>query len=84
MLVVMLYGKMFDDKGISKPICITQLQKKAARLIWDADHLSPSKEMLKTVNRLPFKELVKNKQACLIYKNITDHRLPVFKICLQM
>ena len=51
---------------------ITKLQKKAARLILDADPLSPSKEMFKKLNWLPFKELVKYKQACLIYKSTTD------------
>ena len=50
---------------------ITKLQKKAARLILDADPLSPSKEMFKKLNWLPFKELVKYKQACLIYKSTT-------------
>ena len=38
---------------------ITKLQKKAARLILDADPLSPSQEMFKKLNWLPFKELVK-------------------------
>ena len=47
------------------------MQKKAARLIVDADPLSPSKEMFKKLNGLPFKELVKYKQACLIYKSKT-------------
>ena len=51
---------------------ITKLQKKAARLILDADPLSPSKEMFKKLNWLPFKELVRYKQACLIYKSTTD------------
>ena len=51
---------------------ITKLQKKAARLILDADPLSPSKEKFKMLNWLPFKELVKYKQACLIYKSTTD------------
>ena len=51
---------------------LTKLRKKAARLILDADPLSPSKEMFKKLNWLPFKELVKYKQACLIYKSTTD------------
>ena len=34
--------------------------------------LSPSKEMFKKLNWLPFNELVKYKQACLIYKSTTD------------
>ena len=51
---------------------ITKLQKKAARLILDADPLSPCKEMFRKLNWLPFKELVKYKQACLIYKSKTD------------
>ena len=51
---------------------ITKLQKKAARLILDADPLSPSKEIFQKINWLPFKELVKYKQACLIYKSKTD------------
>ena len=51
---------------------ITKLQKKATRLILDANPLSPSKEMFKKLNWLPFKELVKYKQACLIYKSKTD------------
>ena len=42
---------------------ITKLQKKAARLILDADPLSSSKEMFKKLNWLPFEELVKYKQA---------------------
>ena len=42
------------------------------RLILDADPLSPSNEMLEMLNWLPFKELVRYKQACLIYKSITD------------
>ena len=51
---------------------ITKLQMKASRLILDADPLSPSKEMFKKLNWLPFKELVKYKQACPIYRSKTD------------
>ena len=50
------------------------MQKKAARIILDADPLSPSKEMFKKLNWLTFKELVKYKQACLIYKSKTDQK----------
>ena len=48
------------------------MQKKGARLILDADPLSPSIEIFRKLNWLPFKELVKYEQACLIYKGTTD------------
>ena len=50
---------------------ITKLQKKATRLILNADPLSSSKEMLKKY-WFSFKELVMYKQACLIFKSKTD------------
>ena len=62
-----IWGKGSKDNDT----IVTKLQKKAARLILDADPLTPSKVMFKQLNWLPFNDIVKFKQACLIYKSKT-------------
>ena len=52
---------------------VVKIQKKAARLILDAPPLTPSKFMFQKLKWLPFDEIVKFKQACLVYKALSGN-----------
>lgn len=51
---------------------IIKLQKQAARLVLDADRLTPSKEMFNSLNWLTFTQIVHQKQATLVYKSLNN------------
>ena len=51
---------------------ITKLQKKAARLILDAEFRTSSRDMFEKLHWLPFPERVKYHQAVLVYKSLNN------------
>ena len=55
---------------------VIKIQKKAARLILDVDPLTPSKLMFQKLQWLPFDEIVKFKQSCLVFKAVNGDAPP--------
>ena len=51
---------------------LIKLQKQAARLVLDAPKLTPSQTMFTKLNWLRFDQLVRQKQAVLIYKSVNN------------
>ncbi len=58
---------------------INKLLKKTARLILDVEPLTPSKTMFEKLKWLPFDELIKFRQVCLVYKAFCGTAPPYIK-----
>ena len=71
---VMMYGSMVWDNCSSDCVQkILKLQKRAARIILDADRTTPSIILFNTLNLLPFTRQSQIKRNILVYKRVNSN-----------
>ena len=74
-----LYGSMiWDSCNVEHLQSILKLQKRAARIILDAERLTPSVVLFNNLNWLPFTKQSLIKRCALVYKRVHNYITPIY------
>ena len=75
----LLYGSMiWDSCNVEHLQSILELQKRAARIILDAERFTPSVVLFNNLNWLPFTEQSLIKRCALVYKRVHNYIMPSY------
>ena len=75
----LLYGSMiWDSCNVEHLQSILKLQKRAARIILDAERLTPSVVLFNNLNWPPFTEQSLKKRCALLYKRVYNCITPIY------
>ena len=75
----LLYGSMIWDSCNDEHLpSILKLQKRAARIILDAERLTPSVVLFNNLNWLPFTKQSLIKRCALVYKRVHNYITPIY------
>ena len=77
--LTLLYGSMvWDSCNVEHLQSILKLQKRAARIILDAERLTPSVVLFNNLNWLPFTKQSLIKRCALVYKRVHNYITPIY------